>query len=113
MATLPMTKQTRIFKTLTNLRLLPKVVVTEPEDGTLSEIWIEHPHEYFPEFRLQWCPGKLHYRVYIYVATTTLQKRNAGYCICVIPNGLAAMGFGALYMFLHKHRANSKSEATE
>jgi len=113
MSAVPTSKQKRIFQTLNNLVLLPRVSIIESDDDLLSEIRIEHPQEYVPNFKLEWCPGKEHYRVYIHVAHTTYHKRNAGYCICTISNGLAAIGFGVLYAFLHKHRANNRSEAVD
>lgn len=105
-------KQNRIFNTLRNLEALPKVTVTNPAgDGSMNTLFVRHPQEYVPDFGFQWCPIMEHYRVYIHIATSTMNKDNAGYCICTIGSGLSAMGFGALYTFLHKHRANNKKAA--
>lgn len=107
--------QQRAFNVLRGLSALPKVSVyvgpSHTDETAWNVIWITHPAEYMPDFKLLWCTGKLHFRVYIHVADTTKGKENAGYCICTLPGSLAVMGFGVLYNFLHKHRANSKSEA--
>lgn len=105
-------KQQRIFNTLKNLVALPKVSVTteENKDG-ISRIWVWHPQEYIPNFEFQWSPGKKHFRVYIHVASMTTEKQSAGYSIFSIPNGFAAAAFVTFYGFIHKHRANNKSEA--
>jgi hypothetical protein len=105
-------KQHRILNTLKNLMMLPKVSVTSEENKEgICRIWLTHPQEYFPTFEMQWCPGKKHYRVYIHVAAIGYEKTNAGYSIFSIPNGFAAAAFVTFYGFIHKHRANSKSEA--
>lgn len=105
-------KQHRIFNTLKNLMALPKVSISSEENVVgIHRIWLTHPQEYFPTFELQWSPSKKHYRVYIHVAGTTYEKTNAGYSIFNIPNGFAAAAFVMFYGFIHKHRANSKTEA--
>lgn len=102
-------QKNKIYSVLKNLEFLPKVSV-DLVDGTRA-ILIAHPQEYFPNFKLVWCPGKKHYRVYIHVGATTHEKTNAGYCICTVGTGLAATGFCMLYSFLHKHRSNNKDSA--
>lgn len=111
-------KQIKIYRVLKNLELLPKVSLYLTEqpgvEDTLPDydnLNLCHPQEYFPNFHLKWCYGKNHYRVYIHVASSTETKRNVGYCICCVGNGLAAIGFAALYSFIHKHRANNKEVA--
>jgi hypothetical protein len=104
--------QIRIYNTLKSLEQLPKTTVTkEVKDNSTNTIWIWHEQEYFPGFEFRWCPIKQHYRIYIWVASTEHEKENAGYCICTVSNGFSAMGFGVLYGFLHKHRANNKEAA--
>ena len=105
--------QHRIKLTLTSLKSLPKVNVTceETEEWSIPIIRVSHGQEYVPDFELKWCPNKKHYRVYILIADTKHPKENAGYCICTIPNGLAASAFVMFYGFLHKYRANNKSAA--
>lgn len=102
-------KQRRIYNALRNLDVIPKVnVFCEEKDGLIQGIWVVHDQQYVPDFYLQWCPGKEHFRVYIHVASTKHNKENAGYCICVLQSGLAAIGFATLYNFIHSHRANNK-----
>lgn len=110
-------KQKRIFNTLKNLAQLPKVEVyaansvSENDPDGLDALFISHPQVYVPNFEFRWSHDKEYYRVYIHLATSVTDKSNAGYCICTIGTGLAAVGFGALYTFLHKHRANNKEAA--
>lgn len=104
--------QNRIFNTLLNGEVLPKVKITKDIiTHDIVTIWIKHSQEYVPNFKLVWCSSKKHYRVYILVGSVEYEKGNAGYCICTIANGYAASGFLMLYSFLVKHRANNKSEA--
>ncbi len=106
-------KQFDVWVALRLLRNLPRVSVSmeKADNGDTAVIHIKHTQEYFPDFKLEWCPTKKHYRVYILVASTAHGKVKAGYCICTIASGLSAMGFGALYTFIHKHRANNKGAA--
>ncbi len=106
-------KQNRIYNTLKNLESLPRVSVSyeTAEEGQYPVLCIKHTQEYVPDFRLQWCSVKEHYRVYVLVADTVTVKSNAGYCICTVESGLAAVGFANMYAFLHKQRANNKTEA--
>lgn len=105
-------KQKRIYGTLLNLTSLPKTrVKSEYNNGVQTEITIKNDQEYVPDFRFVWCPLKLHFRVYILVADTKNDKTNAGYCICTVGSGLAAIGFVTMYSFIHKHRANNKGDA--
>ena len=103
------TKQHRILQVIKALNSIPKVTVTvEEKNDEISNIWVSHQQQYVPNFRLQWCPGKEHFRAYIFVAHTQYDKQNAGYCICVLGSSLAAAGFVTLYNFIHSHRANNK-----
>lgn len=106
-------KQFDIHLALRQLKNLPRVSLTVEYSDTKEPvvIYLKHPQEYFPDFKLEWCPVKKHYRVYILVASTTHGKEKAGYCICTIGSGLSAMGFAVMYMFIHKHRANNKGAA--
>lgn len=104
-------KQHKILTQLRALELLPKTEVTAL-DG-FKELWVKHAQVYVPDFRFVWCNIKNHYRVYIHIANQDQDKTNAGYTICTVGTGLAAMGFGMLYSFLHKHRANNKEAAYE
>lgn len=99
--------QKRIFQTVANLRSLPHVSVTQV-DG-LNVFTIEHTWVFVPDFRFEWDIAKEQYRVYIYVAGSSHDKRCAGYVICTIGSGLTASGFNMLYSFLHKNRANNKT----
>lgn len=100
----------RIFRTLENLLQLPKVKVEEA-DMDLGVLWIKHPQEYVPNFKMEWDIFKKHYRVYIHVAHTDHHKVNAGYCICTVRNGLSAVGFAQMYAYLYHQRANQKGDA--
>lgn len=104
-----MSKQNRIFQTVANLIALPKVSVVQV-DG-LNVFTVSHQQVFVPDFEFRWCTVKEHYRVYIYVAGSTYNKQNAGYCICTVGSGLFATGFCALYAFLHRHRANNKEDS--
>lgn len=105
-------KQVYILGAIKNLTGLPKVSMTFEKDGLdIKAINIRHEQQYVPDFRFEWCDYKKHYRVYILIADREHDKLNAGYCICTIGSGLAAMGFSVLYQFLHKHRANNKEAA--
>lgn len=100
----------RIYNTIANLKALPKVKIYNFSD-TFDSFEIHHDLEFVPNFSFSWCPASEHYRVSIIIANRESPKRDVGYCICTIKNGLAAMGFGTLYTFLHKHRANNKQSA--
>lgn len=102
-------KRGRIYNTFVNLLSLPKVSIDRIDNDKVFEI--KHEQEFVPNFRFEWCSGKSHYRVYILIASREYKKRNVGYPICTIGSGFAAMGFGVVYGFLHKHRANNKEEA--
>ncbi len=102
-------KRLRIRNTLTGLELLPNVKIIDEDECNF--IRIKHRQEYIPDFELVWCDNKKHYRVYILIASTKHIKENNGYCIFTIPNQLAAMGFGTMYGFIYKYRANNKSLA--
>ena len=105
-------KQARILTILRQLTLLPNVSVrSEQTSESVSRIWVEHEQQYVPNFCFEWCAGKEHYRVYIHVASTTHNKHNAGYCICVVSTGLVASMFTTVYAFIHKNRSNNKSVA--
>lgn len=105
-------KQVKILSVIKQLTLLPNTTVRTEQNGeNITRIWIEHEQQYVPNFCLEWCPGKDHYRVYIHIASTTHNKKNAGYCICVIPTGLSAALFTSVYAFIHKHRSNNKTAA--
>lgn len=99
----------KIFRILKGLLDLPKVSLEKIDELRIFEI--HHPQQFVPDFRFEWCEGKKHYRVYIKVASTEHDKENAGYTICTIGSQFAAMGFGAVYGFLHKHRANNRETA--
>lgn len=104
------TVQNRIFRTLSGLTNLPKVELVKIDDLQMFEI--QHPQQFVPNFRFEWCSNKNHYRIYILLAERDQpEKRRCGYTICTIGSQFAAMGFGVLYGFLHKHRANNKEEA--
>lgn len=102
-------KQNRIYQTLVGLTDLPKVSLRKVEELDVFEIC--HEQEFVPNFRFVWCTIKEHYRVYIHVADRDCGKMNAGYTICTVGTRYAAMGFGVLYGFLHKHRANNRETA--
>ncbi len=102
-------KQNRIFNTLIGLVTLPRVKIRRMDDKNVFNI--EHELVFVPNFQFRWCIVKEHYRVYIYVAGTTHDKKCGGYSICTVGSGLAAAGFCMLYAFMHKHRANSKESA--
>jgi hypothetical protein len=108
-------KQRRIYGVIANLVNLPKVTIvqtnTSADPGELSDFMIKHEQQFVPDFRFIWCTVKEHYRVYIYVADRDRVKEIAGYTICTVGSGFAAMGFGVLYGFIHKHRANNKEES--
>ncbi len=103
-------KRAKIYNMLKNgLLSLPKTSFAKIDDLDIFEI--RHEQQFVPNFRFEWCAAKEHYRVYILVAGTNYEKTNAGYTICTIGSSFAAMGFGVLYGFLHKHRANNKEAA--
>ena len=112
-ASLNQIKRGRILNIIRNLSTLPHVTVdfNDADDGYTDIIEVEHSQEYVPNFTLEWCYLKNHYRVYINVASQTFIKQRAGYCIFVIPSPMAAIGFCTLYSFIHKHRANNKLAA--
>jgi hypothetical protein len=104
-------KRSAITSTLKSLNNLPKTaVLTGGKSGTPVNgvITISSQWEFLPDFNLEWCDKNEHYRVYIYVSGTPAGKVNAGYCIFVIPNALAAAAFTVFYSFIHKNRANNK-----
>jgi hypothetical protein len=104
--------QLQIFNTILGLSVLPKVILSREVMGdNIRKIFVSHEQVYVPDFELEWCPVKKHYRVYICVASRENGKEKSSYCICTISNRLAASGFSVLYQFLHKHRANNKSSA--
>ncbi len=106
----PPMKRQKIFNVLNNgLVPLPKTSVVKIDGLDIFEI--HHEQQFVPDFRFEWCTVKEHYRVYILVAGTSYDKTNAGYTICTVGSTFAAMGFGVLYGFLHKHRANNKEAA--
>lgn len=102
-------KQNKIFKALLGLVDLPKVTFKRIDELNVFEL--RHEQQFVPDFRFEWCSVKEHYRVYILVADRDRVKQNAGYTICTVGSGFAAMGFGVVYGFLHKHRANNKEAA--
>lgn len=102
-------KQLRMYNTLKALQDLPKTTVTQ--EGDLQVIWIWHEQQFVPGFKLVWCDRSEKYRVYIHVADPKNEKRNAGYSICALRSILAVAGFMMLYSFLHRNRANNKTEA--
>jgi hypothetical protein len=104
-------KRAKIFNALNNgLSLLPKTCLKKVDETRVFAI--ENEQQFVPDFWLEWCETKQQYRVYILVADRDRpEKRNAGYTICTIGSVFAAMGFGVLYGFLHKHRANNKEAA--
>ena len=103
-------KRGNIANTLKNLNSLPKTSVLIGEKGGVKNgtIMISSEWEFLPDFKLEWCDKNEHFRVYIYVSGTPAGKINAGYCIFVIPNSLAAAAFTMFYSFIHKNRANNK-----
>ena len=103
-------KQLKIYNIIKNLQDLPKVTVIRNVTD-FSYIKLQHQQEFVPDFEFIWCCVKEHYRVYILVGDRDHKKRSTGYSICTIGSAFAAMGFGTLYGFLHKHRANNKEEA--
>lgn len=108
--------QRRIYQTLLSLDLLPKVSVEktyDPNINCITRIQIKHTQEYVPNLLLEWCGAKKHYRVYIHIASIQFNKTSAGYCICTVGSSLTASGLVMFYSFLHKNRANNKSEARE
>ena len=95
-----------IIKTVQNLQ---KVRVELEKNGNdIKSITIMHEQMFVPDFRMEWCSIKKHFRVYIYVASKTHGKEYTGYSICTIGSGLVAVGFVTLYSFLVKNRANNK-----
>lgn len=104
--------QIRIYSALRSLASLPKVSVTcEKKNNSIKKIFVRHEQVYVPDFVFEWCDNQQHYRVYICVASRDSDKVKSGYCVCTIGSGLTAMGFGVLYQFLHKNRANNKESA--
>lgn len=99
--------QLRIFLTLSSIENLPKTRVRRNDDYSLIEIFNEN--QFVPDFTFNWISSKGYYRVYILLAEPGVEKTTCGYAICTIGTSYAAMGFGVLYGFLHKHRANNKS----
>lgn len=105
-------KQSRILTIFKQLALLPNVTVrAEQTAESVNRIWVEHEQQYVPNFCFEWSPSKEHYRAYIHVASTTHNKRNAGYCIFVVSTGLAAGMFTTVYAYIHKNRSNNKTAA--
>jgi hypothetical protein len=105
-------KQVKICAVLKQLSLLQKTTVrTEEKDGSINRIWVENEQQYVPNFCFEWCKTNEHYRVYIHVASTVMDKTRAGYSIFTVSNGLVAAGFVTLYAFIHKNRANNKDAA--
>ncbi len=105
-------KTNGIYNCMRELAHLPNTTVQHvKKGGFVRSITIENKQEYVPDFHLVWSDDMEHYRVYIYVASREWGKTLSGYCICTIKTKLAAMAFVGVYQFLHKHRANSKSEA--
>ena len=104
-------KQTKMFNMLANgLTPLPKTSIAKVDGLKVFEI--RHEQQFVPDFRFEWCDVKEHYRVYILLADRDIPvKRRTGYTICTIGSAFAAMGFGVVYGFLHKHRANNKEAA--
>lgn len=102
-------KQHRIYQTLKNLEIIPKITVSISAD--YDTIDLKHEQEFVPDFQLKWCTIKLHYRVYILVADAKNTKKRAGYCICTIQNAQQVMQLATFYGFLHTRRPNNRSEA--
>lgn len=104
----------RMVTILHSLAAYPKVRILKiVKESGFHSMEIQHENEFFPNFVLEWCPGKKHLRVYIHVADTDHSKMRAGYCICTLPNGLAVSAFVTMYSFLYKYRANSKTVGAE
>ena len=106
-------KQLNIFGIIKSLSSLARTVVMCKERGDLSKIAVKHDQSYVPDFELEWCSTKNHYRVYILQANTNEPKYRRGFSIAVISGPLAAVEFVAMYKFLHKHRANNKTPVTD
>lgn len=102
-------KKRRIYSALSNLRVISKMTLSA--DLEYNRIHLQHSQFFMPDFVFEWSEQQEHYRVYIHLADRENYKVRAGYSICSIKNGLAAMGFCMLYNFLHSHRANNKEAA--
>lgn len=99
-----------IFMTLSKaLTDLPKVSVTGIGDN-YEGIVISCENQFVPDLSLVWSDNYSHYRLYIYVGDAATVKQNAGYSIGTIKNVLTAAGLVFVYQFLHKHRANNRSQ---
>lgn len=102
-------KQNRIYNTIMNVFGLPKVSVVPILNRDIFEI--RHENVFVPNVRAEWCETKEHYRIYLLIAGSSYNKRNAGYCVCTIGSGMDAAQFATIYAFFHKRRANNKEES--
>lgn len=102
--------QKKIFSVINSSFLfVPKTKVLK-QDPMLNKIDIFNDNIFMPDFQLEWCPNKNHYRVYILVASATHHKQNAGYCIMVIKSPMTASVFATIYKLIYSHRANNKGD---
>ena len=74
----------------------------------INAITISHENKFVPDFELEWCPSKKHFRVYILVGERTGEKKRAPYSILVISSRLEAAKFIDFYGFICRNRANNR-----
>ena len=109
--------QLAIWNILKIISDMPKVEATYSAinvmiSGTLCQdinlIKIRHEKQFVPDFDLEWCPSKQHFRTYIYIGDGTGEKKRAAYSILVVGSRLEAVQFIDFYGFICKNRANNK-----
>lgn len=98
----------QIFNALSmSLQYIPKTLV-ERSNPAVTQIVVMNDNESFPDFELQWCSQKKHYRVYILIASRTKCKSNPGYAIMTIKSPMVASIFATIYKLLYSNRANNR-----
>ncbi len=102
--------QRRIHNNIKGLLSIPvcEIKASGPDENDLDQIFIKFGREFIPDFRLQWDTRKEQYRVYIWVASTSQQKTEAGYPICTIRNPLDVAEFNTMVNFLYRRRPNNR-----
>jgi len=99
--------QYKIFKMLESLEQLKNTHIDTNDDHTC--IVIKSKWKSMPDYKLIWCNNKHHFRVYIKIADTGVDKTVVNYAMFVIKDTLATAGFINMYTFIHKNRANDKT----
>lgn len=105
--------QASIYFAIKTVNNLSKTTVTRKAKNDFSKIYVSHEQAYVPDFELEWCTAKKHFRIYMLQGYTNQPKIRRGFCIATINGPLAAVDFVQMYKFLHKHRANNKEAAFE